>query len=142
MLEVGVPAPSFKGPNLTGPEFQLDNVKGAKPIVLIFAPDQINPNTVNQTKGVYDRNKNDVEFVVMLRQVPGGVQMAKVFLQQFGVKFPVVYDQTQAIYKMYGVEKPVVIYAINKDGVIASALEFEPKSLNPQLIEDAIATAK
>lgn len=141
LLEVGTVAPPFKGQNLTGPEFLLDNLKGSKPVVLIFPPDQINPSQTNQTKGVYEKNRNDVEFVVMTRQIPS-VIMAKAFLQQLGVKFPVVYDPKQEIYKMYQVEKPAVIYAINKDGLIAAALEFEPKAMNPAAIEEAIAKAK
>jgi peroxiredoxin len=141
LLEVGTPAPLFKGQNLTGPEFQLDNAKGKKPVVLIFPPDQINPAQTNQTKAVYEKNRNDVEFVVMTRQIPS-VAMAKAFLQQLGVKFAVVYDPKQEIYKLYGVEKPAVVYAINKEGNIAAALEFEPKALNPTAIEAAIAKAK
>jgi peroxiredoxin len=141
LLEVGTPAPPFKGQNLTGPEFQLENYRGKKPVVLIFPPDQINPAQTNQTKGVYERNRNEVEFVVLTRQIPS-VAMAKAFLQQLGVKFPVVYDPKKEIYKMYGVEKPVVIYAIDKQGNIASAIEFEPKALNLAQIEDAIAKAK
>jgi peroxiredoxin len=141
LLEVGTAAPPFKGQNLTGPEFHLEALKGNKPVVLIFAPDQINPAQTNQTKGVYEKNRSSVEFVVMTRQIPS-VVMAKAFLQQLGVRFPVLYDPKQEIYKLYGVEKPAVIYAINKDGNIAAALEFEPKAMNPAAIEEAIAKAK
>lgn len=141
LLEVGSAAPLFKGQNLTGPEFQLEAVKGIKPVVLIFPPDQINPAQTNQTKVVYEKNRSSVEFVVMTRQIPG-VTTAKLFLQQLGVKFPVVYDPRQEIYKMYNVDKPVVVYAINKDGNIAAAVEFEPKALNTAAIEEAIAKAK
>jgi peroxiredoxin len=141
LLEVGTAAPPFKGQNLTGQEFQLDALRGSKPVVLIFPPDQINPSQTNQTKSVYEKNRDHVEFVVMTRQIPG-VVLAKAFLQQLGVKFPVVYDPKQEIYRLYGVEKPVVIYAINKDGNIAAALEFEPKAMNPAAIEEAIVKAK
>ncbi len=141
LLEVGTQAPSFKGQNLTGPEFQLDNVKGKRPVVLIFPPDQINPAQTNQTQGGYEKNKNDVEFVVMARKLPS-VAMAKAFLAQFGVKFPVLYDPKQEIYKLYGVENPAVIYAINKEGNIVEALAFDPKAMNTAQIEEAIAKAK
>ena len=141
LLQVGAPAPSFKGQNLTGPEFQLENVKGKKPVIIIFPPDQINPAQTNQTKSVYDKNRNDVEFVVMTRKVPS-VAMAKAFLAQFNVKFPVVYDPKQDIYRMYGVEKPIVIYAINAEGLVADALELDPKALNTAQLEAAIAKAK
>jgi peroxiredoxin len=141
LLDVGTAAPLFKGLNLTGPEFHLDKLRGDKPVVLIFPPDQINPSQTNQTKAVYEKNRAMVEFVVMTRQIPS-VVMAKAFLQQLGVGFPVVYDPKQEIYKLYGVEKPAVIYSINKDGTIAAALEFEPKVMNPTAIQEAIAKAK
>ncbi len=141
LLEVGAPAPVFKGQNLTGPEFQMENVKGNKPVILVFPPDQINPAQTTQLKGVYEKNRDDVEFVVLARKLPS-VAMAKAFLAQMGVKFPVVYDPKQEIYKLYSVEKPAVIYAINTAGVIAEALELDPKALNPAQIEEAIAKAK
>ncbi len=141
LLEVGAEAPAFKGQNLTGPEFQMENVKGKKPIVLIFPPDTINPAQTTQTKGLYEKNKNDVEFVVMARKLPS-VAMAKAFLAQFGVKFPVLYDPKQEIYKLYGVENPVAIYAINQAGNVAEVLQFDPKALNPTQIEQAIEKAK
>ncbi len=143
LLSVGTPAPSFKGQNLTGPEFVLDNVKGQKPIVLIFPPDQINPTQTSQTKTVYDKNRNDVEFVVMLRKAPGGsLMMVKAVLQQLGVKFPVVFDPKSEVYSLYGVDQPAVVYSIDKGGNIASALQFDSKALNVQQIEDAIAKAR
>ncbi len=141
LLEVGAQAPTFKGQNLTGPEFQTENVKGKKPLVIIFPPDQINPAQTNQTKSVYDKNRNDVEFVVMTRKLPS-VAMAKAFLAQFNVKFPVVYDPKQEIYNLYGVEQPAVIYAINTEGVIAAVLQFDPKAMNTAQIEEAIGKAK
>jgi peroxiredoxin len=141
LLEVGTAAPLFKGQNLTGPEFHLDKFMGEKPVVIIFPPDQINPSQTNQTKSVYEKNRNDVELVVLTRQIPS-VAMAKVFLQQLGVKFPVVYDPKQEIYKMYRVERPAVIYAIKRDGTIAAALEFEPKAMSPGRLQEAIASAK
>ncbi len=141
LLEVGTPAPLFKAQNLTGPEFQLEQHVGKKPVILIFPPDQINPAQTNQVGGVYERNRKDVEFVVLIRQnLP--LAMLKMAVQQLGIKFPVIHDPQQAIYKMYGVEKPVVVYGIDTRGYIASALEFEPKALNVQLIEEAIAKAK
>ena len=141
LLQVGTPAPLFKGQNLTGPDFQIENQKGKKPVILIFPPDQINPGLANQVGSVYERNRKDVEFVVMVRQIPS-VAMAKAFLQQLGVKFPVLYDPKQEVYKLYGVDKPVVVYGIDKQGNVASALQFEPKALNLAQIEEAINQAK
>ncbi len=141
LLQVGTPAPTFKGQNLTGPEFRLETLKGQKPVVLIFPPDQISPALTNQTKTMYDKNRGEVEFVVMSRKLPS-VAMAKAFLAQFNVKFPVVYDPKQEIYKLYGVENPVAIYAIDREGNIASVVQFDAKGINTGQIEEAIQKAK
>ena len=141
LLQNGTPAPAFKGQNLTGPEFQFENVKGKKPLVLIFAPDQINPVQTKQTAGVYNKVKQDVEMVVMSRKLPS-VAMAKAFLLSNGVKFPVVYDPKQDIYKLYGVEKPVVIFSVNKDGLISGVAEYDPKALTAAHLQEAIQKAK
>jgi peroxiredoxin len=140
-LEIGTSAPVFKGQNLTGPEFSLEAVKGKRGIVLIFSPDQVNPAQTNIVKGAYDKNKSDVEFVTMIRQIPS-VTMAKMFLQQLGVKFPVVYDKAQEVYKTYGVEKPVVIYSITPEGNVAGVVEIDPRGVTAQALEEAVAKAK
>lgn len=137
LLTVGTPAPMFKGQNLTGPEINLENMKGKKPVVLIFGPDQVNPAQTNQTKSVFEKHRQNVDMIVTIRQVPS-VAMAKAFLQQFGVTFPVLYDPKQEVYKMYGVEKPVVVYGIDKAGNIAYVAEVEPKQMNPTWLESAV----
>jgi len=70
------------------------------------------------------------------------VTMAKAFLMQLGIKFPVVYDQKQEVFGLYGVETPVVIYGINKDGVVTYAAQLEVKDFKQASIEEAIANAK
>ena len=139
LLAVGTPAPMFKGQNLVGPEINLENLKGKKPVVLIFGPDQVNPAQTNQTKSVYNKYRVNIEMIVTVRQVPS-VAMAKAFLQQFGVNFPVLYDPKQEVYKAYGVEKPVVVYVIDKDGNIAYAAEVEAKQLNAAALETVVST--
>lgn len=141
LLEVGSAAPAFKGMNLLGGEFNLDTVKGAKGIVLTFSPDQINPAQVSWAKNLYDKNKTDIEMVSITRKIPS-VTMAKAFLMQLGIKFPVVYDQKQEVFGMYGVETPVVIYGINKEGVVTYAAQLELKDFKQAAVEEAIAKAK
>src|SRR5262245_59316608 len=141
LLEVGATAPDFKGMNLMGGEFSLDAVKGQKGIVLTFSPDQINPAQVSWVKNLYEKNKTDVEIISITRKIPS-VTMAKAFLQQLGIKFPVVYDQKQDVFMLYGVENPVVIYAVNKEGVVTSAVQLDPKAFNQAAVEEAVAKAK
>lgn len=141
LLEVGTTAPVFKGMNLLGGEFNFDTVKGAKGIVLTFSPDQINPAQVSWAKNLYEKNKAEIEMVSVTRKIPS-VTMAKAFLQQLGIKFPVVYDQKQEVFGLYGVESPVVIYGINKDGVVAYAAQLDVKDFKQTAMEAAIAMAK
>ncbi len=141
LVETGQTAPSFKGQNLTGPEFQLDNVKGNKPLVIIFGPDQVNPVQTKATAGVYNKVKSDVEMIIMSRKLPS-VAMAKAFLAQYGLKCPVVYDPKQEVYKLYGVEKPVVIFSVDKSGNIVNVAEYDGKGMSVPQLEEAIAKAK
>jgi peroxiredoxin len=141
LLEIGSAAPNFKGLSLTGGEFSLEPLKGNKGVVLTFSPDQINPAQVSWAKNLYEKNKTEVEMVSVTRKIPG-VTMAKAFLQQLGIKFPVVYDQKQDVFRLYGVENPVVIYSINKEGIITNVAEIEPRAMNQAAVEDAVAKAK
>lgn len=141
LLEVGTEAPAFKGMNLLGGEFALETVKGTRGVVLSFSPDQINPAQVSWAKNLYEKNKQDVEMVSIVRKIPS-VSMAKAFLQQLGLKSPALYDQKQEIFNLYGVENPVVIYSINKDGMITSVAQIEPKQFNQAAMQEAIDKAK
>lgn len=141
LLEVGSTAPTFKGMNLMGGEFDFDAVKGTKGIIITFSPDQINPAQVSWAKNLYEKNRADIEMVNVTRKIPS-VTMAKAFLMQLGIKFPVVYDQKQEVFAMYGVENPVVIYGINKEGVVVYAAQMEPKDFKQAAVEEAMAKAK
>jgi peroxiredoxin len=141
LLEIGSAAPDFKGMNILGGEFALESVKGTKGIVLMFSPDQINPAQVSWAKNLYEANKADIEIVSVTRKIPS-VTMAKAFLQQLGIKFPVVYDQKQEVFQLYGVQDPVVIYAMGKEGMITSAVQLDPKAFSQAAVQDAVAKAK
>lgn len=141
VLTVGSAAPSFKGVNLLGGEFALDTLKGNKGVVITFAPDQINPAQISWAKNLYEKNRAEVEMVSVTRQIPS-VTMAKAFLMQLGIKFPVIYDQKQEIFQVYGVENPVVIYSLNKDGIITNVSQVEPKAFTQAMVEEAVTKAK
>ncbi len=137
LLAAGTPAPTFKGTNLTGPEINLENYKGKKSVVLIFAPDRVDPSSTNQVKGLYNKVKEKAEVITASRKVPS-VSMAKAFLQQLGVKFPTLYDPTMSVYKMYGVENPVAIYIIDPEGNIVFSAQSDPAKVDIKTLEEAI----
>ncbi len=141
LLQAGETAPIFKGQNLTGPEFHLENVVGQKPVIIVFGPDQVNPVQTKSTAAVYKKLGGEVEMVILSRKLPS-VAMAKAFLAQYGLKCPTVYDPKQEVYKLYGVEKPVVIFSVDKEGKIVSVAEFDPRGMTPANLEEAAAKAK
>jgi len=138
LLTAGTPAPTFKGINLTGPEVNLENYKGKKPVVLIFAPDRIDPASTGAVRAFYGKIKDRVELITASRKVPS-VAGAKAFLQGLGVNFPTLYDPAMNVYKLYGVENPVAIFIIDANGVIVYSAQADPAKVDLKQLEDAIA---
>jgi peroxiredoxin len=137
LLAAGTPAPTFKGMNLTGPEVNLENYKGKKSVVLIFAPDRVDPASTNSVKALYNKFKDKCEVITASRKVPS-VSMAKAFLQQLGVKFPTLYDPSMSVYKLYGVENPAAIFIIDAEGNIVYSAQADPNKVDPKALEEAI----
>ncbi len=136
LLAVGTPAPAFKGMNLTGPEINSDNYKGKKPVALIFSSTRVDPAQIKAVKEIWTRLRDKVEIITVSYKLPS-VSMAKSFMQQMGAKFPAMYDPSQAVYKLFGVENPVGIVIINAEGNIVHAAEaLETK--DTKALEEAI----
>jgi peroxiredoxin len=122
LLAVGTPAPMFKVMNLTGPEINLENYKGKKPVVLMFSSTRVDPAQIGQVRDLWKKYREKVEIITISFKLPS-VSMANAFMQQMGAKFPASYDPAQNLYKLYGVEKPVAIIVIDIKGNIAYAAE-------------------
>jgi len=138
LLSAGAIAPTFKGVNLTGPEVNLENYKGKKAVVLMFAPDRVDPASTGQVRTLYGKIKDRVELITISRKVPS-VAGAKAFLQGLGVTFPTLYDPAMNVYKMYGVENPVAIFIIDANGAIVYSAQADTAQVNLKQLEDAIA---
>lgn len=137
LLAAGTAAPTFKGMNLTGPEIDLENYKGKKAVVLIFAPDRIDPTQTNAVKSLYMKYRDRAELITVSRKVPS-ISMAKMFLQQLGVTFPTLYDPSMAVYKMYGVENPAAIFIIDAPGNIVYSAQADASKVDIKALEEAI----
>ncbi|MFQ5341444.1 MAG: peroxiredoxin family protein [Anaerolineae bacterium] len=123
LLDAGTPAPEIEAENLTGGPVKLADYKGKRPVVLVFPPVNVDPARINATKSIYQNLRDKVEIIAVQKTVPGK-QMAKMFLQQMGVQFPVLLDESGAAFKAYGVEKPPAAFYINIDGeIVASGAE-------------------
>jgi peroxiredoxin len=138
LLAAGTLAPTFKAPNLTGPEVNFENIKGKKPVVLVFSSSRVDPAQITAIKNLWTKHRDRVEIITVSYKLPS-VSMAKAFMQQLGAKFPAMYDPTQAIYKAYGVDTPVAIVVIDVNGQIAySAQALETK--DTKALEEALVT--
>ncbi len=124
LLSPGSPAPELEAENLTGGPVKLADYKGKRPVVLVFPPMNVDPARINQTKALYEKVRDQVEFIAVQRSVPSK-QMAKMFLQQMGVQFPVLLDESGAVSAAYGVEKPPAAFFINAEGEIVAAVAEE-----------------
>jgi len=138
LLTAGTPAPTFKGINLTGPEVNLENYRGKKPVVLVFAPDRVDPTSTGQVRSLYGKIKDRVEIITVSRKVPS-VASAKIFLQGLGVTFPTLYDPAMNVYKMYGVENPVAVFIIDANGSIVYSSQADATKVDLKQLEEAIA---
>lgn len=137
LLAVGAPAPAFKGMNLTGPEINSENLLGKKPVVLIFSSTRIDPNQIKAVKDMWLKYRAKAEVITVSYKLPS-VSGAKSFMQSMGAKFPAMYDPSQAVYKLFGVENPVAIVIIDAQGNIAHAAEaLETK--DTKTLEEAIS---
>lgn len=137
LLSAGTDAPTFKGVNLTGPEVNLENYKGKKPVVLVFPPDRIDPSSTGAVRTLYAKIKDRVELITVSRKVPS-VAGAKAFLQGLGVTFPTLYDPAMNVYKMYGVENPVAVFIIDARGSIVYSAQADASKVDLKQLEEAI----
>ncbi len=137
LLASGTAAPTFKGINLTGPEVNLENYKGKKAVVLIFAPDRVDPGQTKAVQTLYAKFKDSVEIITASRKLPG-IATAKSFLQSLGVKFSTLYDPSMAVYKLYGVENPAAIFIIDANGTIIYSMQADPNKLDVKALEETI----
>ncbi|MCI0475109.1 MAG: peroxiredoxin family protein [Anaerolineales bacterium] len=140
LLAPGTPAPMFKAMNLTGPEINLENYKGKKPVVLMFSSTRVDPAQIGAVRDLWKKHREKVEIITISFKLPS-VSMAKSFMQQMGAKFPATFDPAQNIYKIYGVENPVGIVVVDINGNIAYAAEAldakDTKTLESAILEHA-----
>ncbi|MBS1251625.1 MAG: Thiol-disulfide oxidoreductase ResA [Anaerolineales bacterium] len=120
LLEAGTAAPEIQGENLTGGPVKLADYAGKRAVALVFPPVNVDPASVSSTNALYQDVRDDIEIIAVYKKFPSK-QMAKMFLKQMGVQFPVLLDESGAAYEAYGVEKPPAAYYIDKEGNIVAA---------------------
>lgn len=131
-------APEIEGENLTGDAVKLADYKGKRSVVLLFPPVNVDPARVNATKSLYQDVRDGVEIIAVYKKFPSK-QMAKMFLQQMGVNFPVLLDESGAAYEAYGVEKPPAAFFVNQEGeIVASGAEGDVEQIKAGIEENLL----
>lgn len=119
LIEAGTKAPDIQGENLTGGAVKLSDYQGKRAVALVFPPVNVDPGRVQATNALYRDVRDDVELIAMYKKFPSK-QMAKMFLKQMGVQFPVVLDESGDTFKAYGVEKPPAAVYVDQEGTVVA----------------------
>ncbi|NOZ06907.1 MAG: TlpA family protein disulfide reductase [Chloroflexi bacterium] len=125
MLEIGTLAPEVVGENLSTDDFSWAALRGKKSAVLVFATAAINPAEVMALRGMYERYRDQIEVITFLRSVPS-TGMARIFIQQMGISWPVILDRGGQVYQQYGVLNPPAVYFVDSNARIAGVAVPEP----------------
>ena len=138
LLEAGNAAPEISADNLTGGPIRIEDYQDKRAVVVVFPPVNVDPARVKAFNTLYQNIRDDVEIIAVYKKFPSK-QMAKMFLQQMGVQFPVLLDESGAAYEAYGVEKPPAAFYVDKDGnIVTSSAEDDldkiEESIKQQLL--------
>jgi len=124
-LDVGSPAPDIVGENLSGGPFSWANIRGSKSAVVVFPTAAISPTEIVALRNLYVRYADQAEFITFQKTVPS-IAMARMFIQQMGVTWPVILDREGENFRRYGVVNPPVVYFVDQDGVVVGVMQPEP----------------
>jgi len=125
MLEIGTLAPEVLGENLSTDDFSWVALQGRKSAVLVFSTSAINPGDVMALRGMYERHRDRIEVITFLRSVPSA-GMARMFIQQMGVSWPVILDRDGHVFQEYEVINPPAVYFVDANARIAGVAVPEP----------------
>ncbi len=116
-LDAGQPAPSFSGPDLNDQPIELTDYAG-KPVMLTFwSPDcSACREELPTLQSLATAANADVTLLTVVSKLPAAD--VQVFMQEAGLTFPVIVDETGSIATDYEITGVPVSYFINPDGRI------------------------
>jgi peroxiredoxin len=123
---VGAPAPDFTLTDLDGKSVSLSQYRGKLVVLEWFNPGcpfVRNSHTAGSLKGLGDKYAGD--GVVWLAINSGGagkqgagIEANRAGVEQFGLHYPVLIDETGKVGQLYGAERTPHMYVVNPEGVL------------------------
>jgi len=119
--QVGQPLIPFKGNNLEGQPFDLQQSIGSKPVMLIFwaswCPScKTEVPKVNQLAEKF--RSRGMDFIAVNVGFNDTVERAQAFVQKTGMTYPVFFDATSVVTERYRLQGVPTIIVADKHGVI------------------------
>lgn len=125
ILQVGDPAPDFRGTDENGQPIALSDFKGKK-LVLFFYPKDNTPGCTAEACNLrdnYDTLRN--HGFAMLGVSPDGADSHQKFKSKFSLPFPLLADTDKTVLKAYGAWGPKSMYGKLFDGVLRTTVVID-----------------
>jgi thioredoxin-dependent peroxiredoxin len=128
MVAVGEPAPDFQAPDQEGRPFRLSSLRGS-PVVLYFYPKADTPGCTIESKGFQEHlGAFAAKGVRVVGVSVDGCPAQKAFATKYGLKFPLIADETKEVAGLYGVLGPRgsarrVTFLIDRDGKVVDVVD-------------------
>ncbi|MCK9426239.1 MAG: peroxiredoxin [Ignavibacteriaceae bacterium] len=127
-IKEGMPAPDFTLSDAYNNTFSLSSFRSKSPVVLYFYPKASTPGCTKQACGVRDNiskfKENGIEIFGISVDPK---EKIKVFIDTYGLNFPLLSDEKKEVSKTYGVLNALgfdsrVTFIIDKSGNIAKVI--------------------
>ncbi len=133
-LDIGTPAPNFKGRIDSEKYISLSDFKGKMNVVLYFYPKDNSPGCTREAckfrDEIEDFQKLDAVVIGVNR---AGLDSHKKFIEKRELPFEIISDSDGAIYRSYDVKggfiSERVTYIIDKEGIIRGVFNSQMKYL-------------
>lgn len=127
-LRAGVPAPTFRLPDLDGRMVALEDYRG-RPVLLVFSDPHCGPCDEFAPRLARLHRKHGDDRLALILIGRGEVEENRRKAGQFGIKFPVVVQDKWRLSKQYGIFATPVAFLVGEDGAIARDVAIGPDAI-------------